>query len=506
MAPDGVEWDTLLWGYVRSFQAVLDGFPAGTVVRYRLSIESSQGEETFADGGDCYGIYIDNDPLPEWARDAIVYQVFVDRFNPGSSRTWNQTESLSDFYGGTLNGITEKLDYIASLSVDTLWLTPIFASPTHHGYDATDLLQIEPRYGTPDDLRRLLDAAHERGMRVLLDLVPNHWSDQHVTFQDALNNPNSQYKEWYLWNPYPQKYESFFGVRSLPQINLRNPAARAHLLDATAHWLTFGVDGYRLDYAIGPTPDFWADFRKVTRQANPACWTFGEVVDPSDRQLAFEGQLDGCLDFVLLEAIRQTFAFRRWMPERFASFLDRHEGYFPASFSRPSFLDNHDMNRFLWACNGDERRLRLAALCQFTLAGPPVIYYGTETGVLQERDVRQGALGIPEESRQPMNWDGMNHALLDWYRGLGALRKSRPSLSRGTRQMVQAQDGVFAYLRQIGSERSLIALNLSDEEARLDVNDGWGSVVFATEPATIGTNLTGESSINLPPLGGVVIE
>jgi glycosidase len=151
-------------------------------------------------------------------------------------------------------------------------------------------------------------------------------------------------------------------------------------------------------------PDFWADFRQVTRRVRPDCWTFGEVVEPPAAQIKFAGGLDGCLDFNLMEAFRSSFAYGEWNAERFMSFLSRHEAFFPEDFSRPSFLDNHDMNRFLWAANGDFRRLILAALCQFTLSAPPVIYYGTEVGLSQERDVRQGGYGLPEESRLPMLW------------------------------------------------------------------------------------------------------
>ncbi len=129
------------------------------------------------------------------------------------------------------------------------------------------------------------------------------------------------------------------------------------MLDAARYWLEFGVDGFRVDYAIGPAADFWAEFRMITRQTKPDCWTFGEIVDPSDVQMTFAGQLDGALDFILLEGLRQAIAFGRWNGFQLASFLERHQIYFPEDFSRPSFLDNHDMNRFLWAAAGDQRRL-----------------------------------------------------------------------------------------------------------------------------------------------------
>ncbi len=548
MEQTGAEWDTLLWGYTRRFRATLPPQPAGTLIRYRIAAAPgvqtprrnvstpddagvSSATEIFADNGAYYAFYVADDPTPAWAQDAIVYQIFVDRFSlpPSVSSQWGEPEggrgwTPSDFYGGTLSGITANLDYIASLGANVLWLTPIFPSPSHHGYDAADYFEIEPRLGTKADLRALLDAAHARGIRVLLDFAANHWSSGHATFQDAISNAYSQYREWYNFTRWPEAYESFFGVKSLPQINLRNPAARQHMLDAAACWLDFGVDGYRLDYAIGPTPDFWADFRRVTRQHNPECWTFGEVVEPSDRQLSFEGLLDGCLDFMLLEGFRQAFAFGRWDAHRFADYLDRHEAFFPPSFSRPSFLDNHDMNRFLWAAGGNISRLKLAALCQFTLSGPPVVYYGTEVGLSQERDVRQGTRGIPEESRLPMLWgEAQDTNLLDFYRRLAALRTTHPVLCRGDRRTLYTDDAVLVYVRSDGFSRPaaeaattsvrsddlsrlLVGLNLSDTPHTVDLPGAWSSPILATAPGCEFHPDGDHTTLNLPPLAGIVLQ
>jgi glycosidase len=437
----------------------------------------------------------------------MVYQVFVDRFNPGADRAWLNPPTLAGFCGGTLRGVTEKLDYIAGLGANTLWLTPIFPSPSHHGYDATDLFEIEPRLGSKQDLRQLLDAAHARGLRVLLDFVANHWSDRHLTFQQAICDRSSPYVSWYTFNDYPHEYESFFGVKDLPQVNLRHPAARRHMLEAAAYWLEFGVDGYRLDYAIGPTRDFWADFRRVTRSVRPDCWTFGEVVEPSDSQVSFHGLLDGCLDFILLEGIRQTFAFQRWDCTRFADFLDRHEAYFPLDFSRPSFLDNHDMNRFLWVVQGDKELLKLAALCQFTLAGAPVIYYGTEAGLSQVRDTRQDGRGLPEESRLPMPWgDEQDASLLGFYTQLVAVRNGRPSLRRGARQTLFVDPGGLAYVRRFAGESTAAAINLTDLARTIELPGAWPRLALATHPGCAVQSLGSTTRVELPARSGVILE
>ena len=507
MQPSGVDWDVLEWGYISTFRVSLPAQPAGTIVRYRLSAVDPAGIETFADQGAFFSYFVSEDPLPEWARDAVIYEIFVDRFSPSPGKAWLTPETPAGFYGGTLLGIADKLDYLSDLGVDTLWLTPVFPSPSHHGYDATDYFDIEPRLGSKSDLRHLLDEAHSKGLRILLDFVPNHWSQAHPTFQAALQDRNSPYVNWYNFTRWPDQYETFFGVKSLPQINLRNPQARQHLLDAATYWLEFGVDGYRLDYAIGPTPDFWADFRRVTRQIKPDCWTFGEVVEPSDAQVAFHGLLDGCLDFMLLEALRQTFAFGRWDAQRFAAFLDRHEAFFPEDFSRPSFLDNHDMNRYLWSVGDDQRRLKLAALCQFTLAAPPVIYYGTEVGLSQERDVRQGQRGLPEESRLPMLWgDRQDSALLDFYRQLIGLRRQEPALRIGNRHTLIAEGPLLAYTRYHRSVELAAVFNLDEKPANIHMPGNWDAILLATDPALHLMPAVDATSVELPPFAGVLLK
>jgi len=423
LEPAGVEWDTLAWGYVRRFRGELPGGGAGTVVRYRIG-----AGEVAADGGATHAYYVDDDPPPAWARDAIVYQVFVDRFF--STGDWPpRGTGPAERYGGTLAGVTARLDHVAELGANVLWLSPIFPSPSYHGYDATDLFSIEPRLGTLENFDRLVAEAHGRGIRILLDFVPNHWSRLHPTFLEASLDRTSAYAGWYSFKRWPDSYESFFGVPDLPRINHANAEARRHVLEAARFWLDRGVDGYRVDYALGPDEDFWADFRAATRGA----WTFGEVVETPETQLGYEGLLDGCLDFGLLEALRAAFAYGSWDGARLAAFLDAHEAYFPPGFSRPSFLDNHDMNRFLWSAGGDVRRLRLAALCQFTLAGPPIVYYGTEVGLSQQGDVRTARWGGDRHARLPMLWgDDQDADLLDFYRALARLRRALPDEPRRT--------------------------------------------------------------------------
>ncbi|MDT8304645.1 MAG: alpha-amylase family glycosyl hydrolase [Anaerolineae bacterium] len=487
LQPLDVEWDLFNWSYRQVWRGRLPAAPDGTIVRYTITAYPADGRPVAADNGARFAYLVGAARAPAWAEEAIIYQIFPDRFHPGHGRTWNDAGHLGDIHGGTLAGIIENLDYVADLGFNCIWLNPFFPDATHHGYHATDYFQVNPRLGTLEEMRALVAAAHNRGIRLLLDFVANHWGSKHPTFQAALTDRDSEFYDWYTWRQWPDDYKTFFGVRDLPQINVNNPEARRHLLDAAVFWLQdVGFDGYRLDYALGPSHDFWVDFRAAVKTAKPDAWIFGEVVETPPVQLSYVGELDGTLDYLLMQALRDLFAFRTIDVAAFESFLQLHEAFFPAHFSRPTFLDNHDVNRFLWLTGGDKRRLKLAALCQFTLAGPPIVYYGTETGVSQERDIVQEHGHIQEEARAPMLWgDDQDTKLHDFYHWLVHFRRDHPVLWRGKRRTlhVDAGDGILAYTREDDHERLLIALNAGDEPRTLQVAgltislDAWSGTV-----------------------------
>ncbi len=230
-------------------------------------------------------------------------------------------------------------------------------------------------------------------------------------------------------------------------------------------------------------------------------------MDPPNSQITFEGGMDGTLDFMLLEAMRKTFAFGSWNAQKFADFLDRHEAYFPVTFSRPSFLDNHDMNRYLWVAKNDIRKLKLAALCQFTLIGPPVIYYGTEVGLSQHRDVMQNGRAIHEETRLPMLWgDEQNRDVFGFYKALIQLRAAHEVLRHGARENIFASDKAFAYRRTDGSSSLITAINLSEQEQTIELPLTDPVILFATGQGCAIQVEGGRKGIVLPAFSGAVIQ
>ncbi len=466
------KWDLLNWSYYQIWQVALPPQPDGTLVRYQIfAYPAGGGDPILADEGATFSYLVGNPEQPEWAKSAIVYQIFPDRFYPGDGRSWHNVRDLNDIYGGALRGVIQKLDYIGDLGFNTIWLNPFFPDDTHHGYHASDYYAVNPRLGTLDDVRELVAAAHRRGIRLLLDFVANHWGSGHETFQAALADRNSAYHDWYTWTDWPHEYKTFFGVKDLPQINLEHRPAREYMLAVARYWLEeIGFDGLRLDYALGPSLDFWTELRATVKAIRPDIWLFGEAVDAPTAQMDYVGRFDGALDFLLAQAMRNTFAFGSMDVAAFDAFLHQHEAYFPAGYGRPSFLDNHDQNRFLFIAGGDKRKLKLAALCQFTLTGAPIVYNGTEVGVNQTRDRTDPTSDGMAEVRQPMLWgDDQDKDLLAYYKWLVHLRRQRPVLWNGRRQTlhVDNQTGVYAYARQNESETMLVALNLSDAQREL---------------------------------------
>lgn len=455
-----IVWDTIRWGYVRQWQVTLPAQDEGTLVRYRISAWNSTNEaieEIRADypefkatteraagaffrgldvpddlppsmsQDDVFSYVVDTYHAPGWAKQAIIYQIFVDRFYPGDGKTWNETEKLSDFYGGTLWGVIDKLDYIEELGVNCIWLTPIFVSPTHHGYDTVDYMNVDERYGGNGALKALVDAAHARGIRVLLDLVCNHISNENPYFLDALNDENSPYRDWFIFDDSEEwGYKTFFSVETMPFLNLRNEAAKNWMIDIARYWIReFDVDGYRLDHANGPGQAFWTEFRAACREEKVDSLVFGEVVEAPNILRSYEGRLDGLLDFMMEDALRKTFAFGTMTEREFEMFVNAQSRYFNSDFIMPTFLDNHDMDRFLFAAKGDKKALIRAATVQMTLSQPPIIYYGTEVGLTQTEGAH-GGLGL-EASRLPMLWgEAQDKELLATYKQLIADRKVRP--------------------------------------------------------------------------------
>ncbi len=466
-----ITWDTAMWSYLQHWSVSIPPQEGGIMLRYKISAEIEGSKKlVFADNqsesledATNFSIWYGRDSLPEWAKSAIVYQIFVDRFNPGDGNEWQQTSNLKKSFGGTLRGVTEKLSWIKSMGFTAIWLTPIFASPTHHGYDTIDYFKINPRVGDIDDFKELVESAHQLNMKVILDFVANHCSNQSPYFMDAIRDINSPYHHWFVWKEWPD-YERYDTVKHMPKLNLKYKGpARDHLLRAAQYWLNMGVDGFRLDHAHGPEQDFWMDFRRACYQIRDDVWTFGEVVAPADVQATYANGINGTLDFLLCSALRHTFALVDWKLSTFAGFLEAHLSYFPEEFSLPAFIDNHDMNRFFFSARENIRAVKLALLLLYNLPHPPIIYYGTETLLSQSKSIHEpGSMGF-DETRWAMNWGFSEDENLTGYLAkLAEIRMKFPTLSQTPWQVQQMNDrkGVLVFEKEASMD-ALLILNQS---------------------------------------------
>lgn len=513
---DKLTWDTALWSYLQHWSVNIPPMGVGAMLRYKIfaEIEGSSSivfadnqAESFEDATN-FSILYGGDTLPSWAKSAVVYQIFVDRFNPGEGKTWVQTSDLRKPFGGTLLGITEKLTWIKSMGFNTIWLTPIFESPSHHGYDTTDYFCINPRFGHLDDFKKLIEKAHQIGLKVILDFVVNHCSNQHPKFMDALKNPESEYHDWFVWKKWPE-YDCFYNVKRMPKFNLEfGGPAREHLMKAAQYWLKLGVDGFRLDHANGPEQDFWVDFRRACHQIRGDVWTFGEVVAPAHVQATFANGINGTLDFLLCDALRHTFALGDWKLSKLAGFLGTHFSYFPEDFSLPSFIDNHDMNRFFFSAKENKLALMLALLLLYNLPHPPIIYYGTETLLPQKKSIHaSGAKGF-DETRWPMNWKfDKTSDLICFLKRLSEIRFKYPMLSQTPWyiQQVDDKEGNLV-LKKRESESAFLILNQSTKDIMIELPqqeiNSYKDLIAQKEYRVDHNN---KLSLLIPPQSGIVL-
>jgi glycosidase len=417
---------------------------------------------------------------PYWIQDAIFYQIFPDRFadgdkanNPPNVQKWGSTPTVWGFQGGDLRGIVHHFDYLLDLGVNALYLNPIFAASSTHRYNTSDYLQIDPRLGTISDFRVLLEVAHRNNVKVVLDGVFNHCGRGFFAFNDVLENgEHSAYRDWFHINSLPldaygdggpQHYAGWWNHRSLPKFNTRNPDVRRYILNVARYWIEQGADGWRLDVPNEiDDDDFWADFRRVVRSANRDAYLLGEIWDINPRW-ANETHFDGLMNYPVKDALLSYLLGH----QNAAEFGGRIEAV-RSAYRRENLyamyvpLDSHDTERFLTLVGGDAEKLKLALLFAMAFPGAPAIYYGDEIGMEGGRD---------PDSRRAFPWreTAWNQDLRAWVKALIAIRKQSACLRRGEYIQVLAEDGKFAFVRTLGHESVLVAINASARGHQFDL-------------------------------------
>ena len=465
-----------------------------------------------------------NGSPPDWVKDAIFYQIFPDRFarsdavrKPGNLEAWDTPPTRFGFKGGDLLGVAEHLDHLEHLGITAIYFNPIFQSAANHRYHTHDYYRVDPILGGNDAFRQLLDEAHARSIRVVLDGVFNHASRGFYQFQQTLENGiDSPYLDWFHFDlerldagsklaAYPGEtrassfarrgrtmeelgYRAWFQLPALPKFNTDTEAVRTFIFDVAQHWIEFGADGWRLDVPSEIDDDsFWREFRQGVKGTNPEAYLVGEIWGRADPWLQGD-QFDGVMNYVFNRAslgffggqsldIRQRpggYPLQRLTATEFADTIDELLERYPQDVTQAQFnlLSSHDMPRFLTLVRGDRTALKLATLFQMTFPGAPSIYYGDETGM-------EG--GPDPDCRRSFLWDEdvWDHDLLDHFRRAVTLRRETPVLRRGSYVRLVADDAhrVYAFGRHLpgpapDSEPVIVILNRGSKPYRCDLPAG----------------------------------
>lgn len=426
------------------------------------------------------------DDPPAWAEDAVVYQIFVDRFangdesnDPPGVKPWGARPTSRSFSGGDLAGIADRIDYVARLGVSCIYLTPIFLAPSNHKYDTTDYRKLDPHFGDEDTARAMVDACHAKGVRVVLDAVLNHCGYHFAPFQDVIaRGADSPYLDWFNIHELPVRakpkpnYETFaLDVPDMPKLRTDNPEVREYLIGAAEHWTrTLDIDGWRLDVADDVDPALWREFRTRIRAIKPNALLVGEILHDATPFLRGD-QMDSVMNYPWRELCLHYFAERTIGTETFAErLMALHMRYRrQVQYAMWNLLGSHDRPRLLTLCGGDVRRELLASTFQFTYTGAPYIYYGDEIGMEGDND---------PDCRRCMPWDkkDWNTQLMGHYADLARLRRRYSALRRGEFAVLMADraDGPLVYARWnargAGGSCMIVAINNTDQPMPLDLD------------------------------------
>ncbi len=471
---------------------------------------------------------------PEWVKDAIFYQIFPDRFarserviKPSNLEPWNTPPTPMGFKGGDLLGVAERLDYLQDLGITAIYFNPVFQSASNHRYHTHDYYRVDPLLGGNAALRELLDAAHARDIRVILDGVFNHASRGLFQFNHILEcGEQSPYLDWFTVKGFPlnaydhaerPNYRAWVGLHALPEFNTANPQVREFIFDVAAHWIEFGIDGWRLDVPFDIDDDaFWREFRRRVKSANPDAYLVGEIWHEAQRWLKGD-QFDAVMNYIQTRACIAFFGARSIAPlyhggeypplkpldaPGFAQAIEAMLGLYEweITSAQMNLLSSHDTPRFVTMVRGDYTALRLAMLFQMTMPGAPTVYYGDEIGLTG---------GYDPGSRGAMPWEhtAWDADLLAYVRGTIQLRRSQRALRRGTYRTLLAEGESFAFELTLDNTRLVVAFNTAQtgETLRIPVEPGPGQpcIVFGQGMPTVEDD---ELVVDLFPRTGIVIE
>ncbi|MCD2255412.1 alpha-glycosidase [Lactobacillus sp. CC-MHH1034] len=436
---------------------------------------------------------IDMAKTPEWVKHTVWYQIFPERFangdpsnDPEGTLPWDpdRAPTREDFYGGDLQGIIDHLDYLQKLGVNGLYLTPVFKAHSNHKYDTVDYLEVDPAFGDKRIFKALIDEAHARGMKVMLDAVFNHIGDESLPWQDVLRNQEqSRFKDWFHIRKFPASYEAtedneyarkltyatFAFTPHMPKLNTANPEVQAYLLDVAQYWIKqFDIDAWRLDVADEIDHHFWRKFATTCKRLKPDFYILGEAWHNAAPWLNGD-EFTGVMNYQFTGLINRKFLFKNISNIDFIHGLNQQLMSYRAQTSEAMFnvLDSHDTPRILTLANQDKDAVKAAIAFTFLQKGVPCIYYGDEISMAGDND---------PDNRRPMQWDPdkQDQEMYEFMQALIKVRKQYAVfLSEAPMQWLDAANGALLKLVRSGRTIDFVCLfNTSNQQQEVKLKNG----------------------------------
>jgi glycosidase len=451
---------------------------------------------------------------PDWVKHAVFYQIFPDRFARTARphlppemqvplEPWDSPPTPEGYKGGDLWGVAEQLDYLKDLGITAIYFTPIFRSASNHRYHTHDYHTVDPLLGGDEAFFDLLQAAHEREIKVVLDGVFNHASRGFHYFNDILENgPHSPWLDWFKIQSWPlsaydgdkpANYRGWWNNRALPEFNHDNPQAREFIMRVGEYWIAKGVDGWRLDVPFEIKAEgFWQEFRSRIKAINPKAYIVGEVWTDASQWL--DGtQFDGVMNYLfagpalafaaqqnIVMSLVEHVEYNPYPPLDAKGYAEKIEALlslYPWEIQQTqlNLLSSHDVARALSVVNQDKPSMELATLLLMTFPGAPSLYYGDEVGL---------AGGLDPDCRrafpQPAEWD---RAILQLHKNLIALRHAHPALRTGEYQTLAAEGHCYVFARILKSEMVIVAVNAANSAVQIRLADmaiAHGDVLYGS--------------------------
>ena len=451
--------------------------------------------------------------VPDWYKQGIIYQIFVDRFFNGQEDgkvlnakkntfiygNWDDNPMYIkdmdgnivrwDFYGGNLLGVKKKLEYIKSLGVSVIYFNPIFDSPSCHKYDTGDYEKIDPMFGDEEIFKDLCNEAEKIGIKIILDGVFSHTGSDSKYFNKfgnynslgAYQSLQSPYYRWYRFNDYPDLYEAWWGFSNMPNIDELNPSYLDYIIrddnSIVEKWIRLGASGWRLDVADELPDEFIKILKKKLKEVDKDSVLIGEVWEDASnkvsysrkREYLFGNELDSVTNYplrqIILDLVRNYIGNKSFI-RRYLSLKENYpKEYF---YSTMNMLGNHDTERVLTMLNNSVELLKEAVAIQMTLPGVPLIYYGDEAGLTGGKD---------PSNRKSYPWGKENDEILEFYKTITAIRVAEDALKIGEIKFLDFNNGVLGYERFIDKDRIIILVNTLEKEERISLSNIEGRVV-----------------------------